>query len=802
MPKRADQRPSPGGSRQRPQAKPKLWLVLAGVVVLCAGAAALLVIRPWAPANRARQTGALPTIPFPEDERKVFAEYAGSGTCRSCHEEAYRLWEHSNHGLAERVPNLALDRAAFEPGRSFKHGTQQTSVRLAGTNFLVTCLGLSGTNETHALVRVIANDPLHQFLVAAPGGRLQTLEASYDPHRNEWFNVYGNEDRRPGEWGNWTGRGMNWNSMCAACHNTRVRKNYDEAADTYHTSMAQLTVSCESCHGPLKAHVEWQNQYGKSGKKDPTLPTFSHQQILDNCGFCHARRSDLTGDFKPGDSFFDQQSLAIVDQSEHYYPDGQVREEDYEFAAFLGSRMHARGVYCLDCHNPHSMKTLLPGNWLCLRCHIGSYTNAPVIDPVAHSHHKVFGYSAEGKLVNTDLMSYKPREIKETGGECVNCHMPQTAYMQRHWRHDHGFTIPDPLLTKQYGIPNACNRCHTDKSADWALENCVAWYGQKTERPTRQRAQWIAQARRGDASARQPLLDSMTGNDSPYWKAAAASLLGQWAGEPKVMDALLKALEDPDPLVREQAVRALEPLAAQAGSPVALALCKLLDDPARSVRVSAAWALRTSLPAGTQAARDLQYYLRLNSDQPTGQMQEGAFTLARGQPKEALAHYQKAVAWDTNSAASRHDLAVALSALGRSREAIEQLEAACRLEPKEAEYEFKLALAWNEAGATDKTVAALEKAVRLDPRHARAWINLGLARNTLGQTEPALEALLRAETLAPDDPQIPYARATILARLGRNPEARVAAERALQLNPGYVDTQRLLEELSQAPSPK
>jgi tetratricopeptide (TPR) repeat protein len=732
----------------------------------------------------------------------VFAAYAGSESCRPCHEEAYHLWEHSNHGLAERPPAPALDRAAFEPARSFKHGSQETSVRLDGTNCLVTCLGLSGTNETHAVVRVIGNDPLRQFLVAAPGGRLQTLEASYDPRSNQWFNVYGNEDRRPGEWGHWTGRGMNWNAMCAGCHNTRVRKNYDEATDAYHTSMAELTVGCESCHGPLKAHVQWQNQYGSSGRKDPTLPRFNHQQVLDNCGYCHARRTDLTSDFKPGDSFFDHQSLAGVDQSDHYYADGQVREENYEFAAFLGSKMHARGVYCLDCHNPHSMKTLLPGNWLCLRCHSGSYTNAPVIDPVAHSHHKVFGYSPEGRLVNSDLTTYKPRELKETGGECVNCHMPQTVYMQRHWRHDHGFTIPDPLLTKEYGIPNACNRCHADKSTQWALDYCVKWYGPKMERPTRQRAQAIAKARRGDASARQPLLDALAGNDSPYWKAAAANLLGQWVGEPNVRDALLKALEDPDPQVREQAVRALEPLAAQAGSPAGQALRKLLDDPTRSVRVGAAWALRAGLPAGTQAARDLQYYLKLNADQPTGQLQAGAFALANNQPQEALAHYQKAVGWDTNSAATRHDLAVALSTLGRTREAIEQLEAACRLEPKEAEYAFKLALAWNETGAMDKAVAALETAVRLDPRHARAWFNLGLARNALGQTDAALEALLRAETLAPDDPQIPYARATVLARLDQKPQARVAAERALQLNPGYAEARQLLEELSRTASPK
>src|SRR4029453_12262551 len=127
--------------------------------------------------------------------------------------------------------------------------------------------------------------------------------------------------------------------------------------------------------------------------------------------------------------------------------------------------------------------------------------------PISHSHHKVFGYSTNGTLENFDLLTYKPKEIKETGGECVNCHMPQTPFMQRHWRHDHGFTVPDPLLTKELGIPNACNRCHTDKSVDWALEFSEKWYGQKLERATRQRARLIAQARQGNAAAVRPLLE-------------------------------------------------------------------------------------------------------------------------------------------------------------------------------------------------------------------------------------------------------------------------------------------------------
>jgi tetratricopeptide (TPR) repeat protein len=685
------------------------------------------------------------------------------------------------------------DAGAFVSPRQFRHGTQSTSVRAARDGYEIVTPGWQGRIEPYHADRVIGRTPLRQFLVPGPGGRWQTLEASYDPRSNDWFNVYGNEDRRPGEWGHWTGRGMNWNNMCAGCHNTRLRRNYNEAADRYDTVMAEMGVGCEACHGPLAAHGDWRRIHPDPKEKDPTLRPLTRRENLGICGTCHARRYDLTGDYVPPADFADHFSLITVNDSDTYYPDGQVRDEDYEYAAFLGSRMNRGGVWCKDCHDPHSMKTVLPGNWLCMRCHNGSVTNAPTIDPLAHSFHRVFGYTTNGVPIEVDLMDYRPGRFPETGGECVNCHMPQTVYMQRHWRHDHGFTVPDPLLTKTFGIPNACNRCHTDKDVDWTLTAVEKWYGAKMDRLSRHRAQTVAAARRGDPAARRPLLDMLATNDLPYWRAVAASLLEPAAGDPTVALALRDALNHPEPIVREKAAHALDALANAGDTATVAALGRLLNDPSRSVRVAAAWALRTQLDSTSQAALDLRLALDANADQPAGQLQKGAWQSARGRPDRAAEHLRRAVAWDPNSAPLRHELAIALSQTGRPREAVAELEAACRLEPREAEYAFKLGLAWSEAGNPDRAHAALDQAVALNPGHARAWYNLGLARNTAGQTDAAIEALVRAETVAPDDPQIPYARATILARLGQTAEARQVARRALEIQPNYRPAQQLLD---------
>jgi len=287
--------------------------------------------------------------------------------------------------------------------------------------------------------------------------------------------------------------------------------------------------------------------------------------------------------------------------------------------------------------------------------------------------------------------------------------------MQRHPRHDHGFIIPDPLLTKELGIPNACNRCHADQTKDWALKYTDEWYGTKMNRPSRERARWIAAAENGEVGAKDKLIGLLADtNQSSYWCAVAATFLEQWANDPAVQTALLAQLKNDHPLVRERVVRSLEPVVEKAE--VQSALKPMLNDPLRNVRVAAAWVLRRTVDMKSQAGRELQQMLDLDADQPTGQFEEAMLLLARQQPAEALAQLKKATAWDPLSPPFLCTQAQVQDQLGQLEEALKTLNRAeaAVLDDPHIPYVRAMILARNGRYSEARTAANRSLAIQRD----------------------------------------------------------------------------------------
>lgn len=749
MTRRSTRQPSPPHRAGR--------TVLAGLAV----SALLIGVLVWwflsspAPPSRYLETANKPTSFVRESDAVVFARYGGSASCRECHARAFEAWAPSHHALAERLLNPALDREAFDPPRQIRHASQSSQSRLRDGRYEIMTRGADGQPHAFNPQHAIGVDPLVQYLFGTSNGLVQCTELAWDPARKEWFDVYGQEDRQPGEWGHWTGRGMTWNFMCASCHNTRFRRHYEPASDGYASTLVEAGVGCEACHGPMADHIAWQRAHPQKGAKDPTARRLTTNQMFEVCGTCHARRTDLTGDFVPGDQFADHFILTIVDDSDTYYPDGQVRDEDYEYASLLSSRMWVSGVRCVHCHDPHSGKTRLHGDALCLQCHSAPVPPAPKIDPARHSFH----------------------QPGTPGDRCVDCHMPLTAYMQRHLRHDHGFTIPDPQLTKEFGIPNACNRCHTNQIPDWSISWTEKWYSSRKDRASRSRARIVAAARAGADSAAPNLVGLLASETNPVWRASVSLLLRPWARLQSVTPALISASRDRDPLVRAMTARVLEGVI-EHDTQARYAVESLLVDPLRVVRVQAAWALHSTVDTNSVAGQDMLVYLLNNMDHVSGAAQLGLFLADRGDTKAGLRQFETAIGWDSRSPGLRDSAAVLLSQLDRPAEAVAQLQEASRLAPKDAIFRFRLGLALNETDQLDQAVRALEEAVKLDPKFGDAWYNLGLGYARQHSLEAALDALQKAEHLNPASARVPLALASVLRQLGRTDEAQAAEQRA------------------------
>jgi hypothetical protein len=141
----------PGALRAR------IWLA-GGLLLLVLIASAALIF--WK-RDRPGSAAAVPrSRPAPQaaglaDERQVFATYGGSASCKDCHEEAFELWQKSNHGLAERPWNAAMDGMAFQPGRMFAHGSQQTTVGMSNGQPQVTTTGPIGQREPTFQIRTL-----------------------------------------------------------------------------------------------------------------------------------------------------------------------------------------------------------------------------------------------------------------------------------------------------------------------------------------------------------------------------------------------------------------------------------------------------------------------------------------------------------------------------------------------------------------------------------------------------------------------------------------------------------------------
>lgn len=510
--------------------------------------------------------------------------FATSGQCQECHPEQYASWHASYHRQMTQVARPETVLAPFDGSRVSYAGQVHQMVQ-EGDALWVQSLRIPPEGERVDFARRHGRRPsagegtwqrvymttgAHYMQVYwtgdGHGNRLQELPVMYlrdpRPGMSRWAPLEASylSPSPPGvEWN------THWNTDCILCHAAGgVPAVQADGATT--TTVAELGITCESCHGPAEAHVREKRSITRAnadgrvlwaaGRSVVTPSGLRPERAAQVCGHCHSAAvftsQRLMEDFllsgsayRPGDDLL-QTRVAVLpsrltqEQNEahqrsnpffegSYWPDGMIRVTGREYNGLVESTCYQRGgMTCLSCHSMHQsepddqLSAVGRGNEACYQCHAAYRDNL-----AKHTHH----------------------EAGSSGSQCYNCHMPHTTYGLFSAIRSHKISSPNVAVTLATGRPAACNLCHLDQTLEWTAKSLKSWYGHSLPELDEQQKSFAAAGLlllKGDAAQR-VITAWSTG-----WRPALEASGGDW-----LPPLLAPLLDDPSPVVRLVASRSL-----------------------------------------------------------------------------------------------------------------------------------------------------------------------------------------------------------------------------------------------------
>ncbi|MDD1825374.1 tetratricopeptide repeat protein [Photobacterium sp. ZSDE20] len=713
------------------------------------------------------------------------ATYVGSEACIDCHSAEVEAWQGSHHDMAMKHADDESVLGNFDD-QTVTHKGKPNRFFRKGDEFWVNIEGPDDQFKDYKISYTFAFEPLQQYMVEFEDGRVQLIPFAWDSRSKgeggqRWFHLY--PDTINTDEFYWTNSGQNWNFMCADCHSTNLKKNYDSASNTYNTTWSEINVGCEACHGPASEHVE-QAQLAKiNGGKDATVSAhygfdrdlsksvkewiyqqgnstlqpkdIIHTNQVQTCAQCHSRRTQLneTGDHVNG-SFFDKYRLSLI-TPELYHNDGQIYDEDYVYGSFLQSVMAEKGVTCTNCHDPHTAELKIAEEAVCSQCHIASeYT------PEKHTFHEA----------NTEA------------SQCTTCHMPETTYMEVDPRRDHSWHIPRPDISQHIQTPNVCTSCHEDQTDQWADQQIGKWFPDSKYR----NQQHFAVAFYADSIGHRGAEDALaySAQDSSLSNIIRASSIERLGGNTgkNTLISLARAVKHDDEMIRLGVVQG------SSGFPFTdrwQILEPLLKAPVLSIRSETAGALVRYWGEMNPLQKDqikpaLEEYIEIqqfNADRGFGRTNLGNVYRDLGQHDKAIKFYQGAIEIEPYFENSYANLADLYRALGDEPKALATLKQGIQAQPKSSVLPYSAGLSMLRVKDYKQATNYLKQAAETAQTDPQYWYVYGLALEK-SDVLAASKSLQKAYQFS-RNPQHLYAQCEILARNYQQPGVPKAFEQCV-----------------------
>jgi predicted CXXCH cytochrome family protein len=466
---------------------------------------------------------------------KPDAGYVTSGNCLACHADHYASWRRTHHSRMTQQATPETVQGDFEKNNVYEYEGVKATMQRRGANFWISFRYPDGKAEEFKIERTVGSRRIQQY-VTQQNGQYYRLPIGYDLMNKRWMSLSGSFFYPDG--GDFKQHLSQWDTNCVFCHNVKAQPNFSFETRKARTEVAELGIACGACHAQGAEHIQaasspatrllWQFREAADRKIVDPLKIDSDRSMM-ICGHCHGQRvpepqERIREILTRGDPFDAGENLASfytpvhrgttignVSFATRFWDDGSPRLTAYEYQGILDSACFKKGepgnrINCLSCHSMHDgdingqITEDKRTNLGCTQCH-SQFMDETVL--VQHTKHKA----------------------ASSGSSCHSCHMPEVVYGIQSFHRTHKITIPEPLLTVEKNVPNACNQCHVDKSVNWAVSSSRGlWPGHysagepspdtKFDTPESVRGLFG-----GDAVTRAMMADALFKHSSPDWYA-------------------------------------------------------------------------------------------------------------------------------------------------------------------------------------------------------------------------------------------------------------------------------------------